>query len=473
MSITQTLTDIFNPLNTYVWYIAFVFLVGLGIYFMIKLKGLPILKIKETSKLALGGAMEESGKTVSSFEAFCIGLGARVGVGNIAGVASAIVLGGPGAVFWMWIFAIIGSASSFMESTLAQIFKEKKSDGQFHSGPAYYVQKGLKSRPLAIVLAILIVITFGIGFVGVQAANSVGALANAFSFENSTYVFATIIAFAAAIIIFGGVKRIASFSAKVVPPMAVLWLLLGAVVIAMNYDHIIDAIAMIFSYAFQWESAAGGLLGAVIMNGLKRGVFSNEAGLGSIANIAGTADTKHPVKQGMIQSFGTLVDTLVVCTFTALVILTAFGSYEAILGTGITKAPLVQEAMSMTIGDVGPILVSLFMVVFAFTSLIGYYTMSESNIRFVSDNRTFVFCVRILVIVVAFLAAIAGADLMELICDTFMAAMGAVNMLCVFLLSKHAFQALKDWKAQKDAGVEEPVFHRDALDDPSGVTEWE
>ncbi|MBR2394398.1 MAG: alanine:cation symporter family protein, partial [Candidatus Methanomethylophilaceae archaeon] len=157
----------------------------------------------------------------------------------------------------------------------------------------------------------------------------------------------------------------------------------------------------------------------------------------------------------------------------ALVILTAFGSYEAILGTGITKAPLVQEAMSMTIGDVGPILVSLFMVVFAFTSLIGYYTMSESNIRFVSDNRTFVFCVRILVIVVAFLAAIAGADLMELICDTFMAAMGAVNMLCVFLLSKHAFQALKDWKAQKDAGVEEPVFHRDALDDPSGVTEWE
>ncbi|MBR2394685.1 MAG: amino acid carrier protein, partial [Candidatus Methanomethylophilaceae archaeon] len=307
MSITQTLTDIFNPLNTYVWYIAFVFLVGLGIYFMIKLKGLPILKIKETSKLALGGAMEESGKTVSSFEAFCIGLGARVGVGNIAGVASAIVLGGPGAVFWMWIFAIIGSASSFMESTLSQIFKEKKSDGQFHSGPAYYVQKGLKSRPLAIVLAILIVITFGIGFVGVQAANSVSALANAFSFENSTYVFATIIAFAAAIIIFGGVKRIASFSAKVVPPMAVLWLLLGAVVIAMNYDHIIDAISMIFTYAFQWESAAGGLLGAVIMNGLKRGVFSNEAGLGSIANIAGTADTKHPVKQGMIQSFGTLV----------------------------------------------------------------------------------------------------------------------------------------------------------------------
>ncbi|MBQ8179744.1 MAG: alanine:cation symporter family protein [Candidatus Methanomethylophilaceae archaeon] len=474
MSISQTLTDIFTPLNTYIWYIAFVFLVGLGLYFFIRLKALPILKIKETSKLSLSGTTEgDSSKTVSSFEAFCIGIGARVGVGNIAGVAGAIIAGGPGAIFWMWIFAIIGSASSFMESTLSQIFKEKKEDGQFHSGPAYYVQKGLKSRPLAIVLAIMIVITFGIGFVGVQSANSVSALANAFQFENSLYVFAAIVAFATALIIFGGVKRIATFSAKVVPAMAVLWLLLGAVVIVMNYDHIIDAITMIFTYAFQWESAAGGLLGAVIMNGLKRGVFSNEAGLGSIANIAGTADVKHPVKQGMIQSFGTLVDTLVVCTFSAMVILTTFGSYEAILATGVSKGHLIQLATEVTLGDIGPILVSLFVFIFAFTSLIGYYTMSESNIRFVSDNRATVFAVRILVIVVAFVSAIAGADLMELICDTFMAAMGAVNMICVFLLSKYAFKAYEDWKEQQAAGVEDPVFHRSILGEDSGATEWE
>ena len=185
-----------NTTNTWVWYVAFVFLVGLGLYFMIRLKGLPILRIHKTSRLALSGTKEgKHSHTVSSFEAFCIGLGARVGVGNIAGVASAIIVGGPGAVFWMWIFAIIGSASSFMESTLSQIFKEKKSDGQYHSGPAYYALKGVGSRPLAVLLAILIIITFGIGFVGVQASNSAAALAGAFEFENNMLIFGAIIAF--------------------------------------------------------------------------------------------------------------------------------------------------------------------------------------------------------------------------------------------------------------------------------------
>ena len=187
--------SIIGTINTYVWYVAFVFLVGLGIYFMIRLKGLPILRIHKTSRLALSGTKEgKHSHTVSSFEAFCIGLGARVGVGNIAGVASAIIVGGPGAVFWMWIFAIIGSASSFMESTLSQLFKEKKSDGQYHSGPAYYALKGVGSRPLAVLLAVLIIITFGIGFVGVQATNSAAALAGAFEFENNMLIFGAIIA---------------------------------------------------------------------------------------------------------------------------------------------------------------------------------------------------------------------------------------------------------------------------------------
>ncbi len=474
MDINQALTDVFTPINTYVWYIAFVFLVGLGLYFTIRLKGLQILKIKETSKLALSGVKEGDTKhTVSSFEAFCIGLGARVGVGNIAGVASAIIAGGPGAVFWMWIFAIIGSASSFMESTLSQLFKEKKSDGHFHGGPAYYVQKGLKNRALAVVLAALIIITFGIGFVGVQASNSASALAEAFVFENNTIVFGALIAIAAAAIIFGGVKRIAKFSAKVVPVMALLWLIFCAIVILCNYQGIVNAFVMIFQYAFGIEQVAGGLLGAVIMSGLKRGVFSNEAGLGSIANIASTADVKHPVKQGMIQSFGTLVDTLIVCSFTAVVIL-SFSDYNTIAGLGYDKAPLVQYIFGESVfSSAGPIIVSLFLLVFAFTSLIGYYTMSESNIRFISDKKSTVFAVRVLIIVVAFLSCIAGTALMELICDTFMAAMGAVNMLCVFLLSKFAFQAYDDWKKQKAAGIEEPEFHRDVLDDPSGITEWE
>ena len=471
--------------NTYVWYVAFVFLVGLGIYFMIRLKGLPILRIHKTSRLALSGTKEgKHSHTVSSFEAFCIGLGARVGVGNIAGVASAIIVGGPGAVFWMWIFAIIGSASSFMESTLSQLFKEKKSDGQYHSGPAYYALKGVGSRPLAVLLALLIIITFGIGFVGVQATNSAAALAGAFEFENNMLIFGAIIAIAAAVIIFGGVKRIAQFSTKVVPVMALLWFVFCIVVIVMNIDGVVHAVEMIFKNAFGIQSVGGGALGAVMMMGLKRGVFSNEAGLGSIANIAGTADVKHPIKQGMIQSFGTIVDTLVVCSFTAFVIL-SFGSYGDITAINPTQADnignaqLVQAIVNSTLGgEIGGIIISFFMLIFAFTSLIGYYTMSESNVRFISDKKGFIFAVRILVIAVAFLSCVISTGQMETICDTFMAAMGAVNMIVVFYLSKFVFRAYKDWREQEDAGVEDPVFHRsvvqDLIDEKNAkITAWE
>ena len=471
--------------NTYVWYVAFVFLVGLGIYFMIRLKGLPILRIHKTSRLALSGTKEgKHSHTVSSFEAFCIGLGARVGVGNIAGVASAIIVGGPGAVFWMWIFAIIGSASSFMESTLSQLFKEKKSDGQYHSGPAYYALKGVGSRPLAVLLALLIIVTFGIGFVGVQATNSAAALAGAFEFENNMLIFGAIIAIAAAVIIFGGVKRIAQFSTKVVPVMALLWFVFCIVVIVMNIDGVVHAVEMIFKNAFGIQSVGGGALGAVMMMGLKRGVFSNEAGLGSIANIAGTADVKHPIKQGMIQSFGTIVDTLIVCSFTAFVIL-SFGSYGDITAINPTQADnignaqLVQAIVNSTLGgEIGGIIISFFMLIFAFTSLIGYYTMSESNVRFISDKKGFIFAVRILVIAVAFLSCVISTGQMETICDTFMAAMGAVNMIVVFYLSKFVFRAYKDWRDQEDAGVEDPVFHRsvvqDLIDEKNAkITEWE
>ena len=471
--------------NTYVWYVAFVFLVGLGIYFMIRLKGLPILRIHKTSRLALSGTKEgKHSHTVSSFEAFCIGLGARVGVGNIAGVASAIIVGGPGAVFWMWIFAIIGSASSFMESTLSQLFKEKKSDGQYHSGPAYYALKGVGSRPLAVLLALLIIVTFGIGFVGVQATNSAAALAGAFEFENNMLIFGAIIAIAAAVIIFGGVKRIAQFSTKVVPVMALLWFVFCIIVIVMNIDGVVHAVEMIFKNAFGIQSVGGGALGAVMMMGLKRGVFSNEAGLGSIANIAGTADVKHPIKQGMIQSFGTIVDTLIVCSFTAFVIL-SFGSYGDITAINPTQADnignaqLVQAIVNSTLGgEIGGIIISFFMLIFAFTSLIGYYTMSESNVRFISDKKGFIFAVRILVIAVAFLSCVISTGQMETICDTFMAAMGAVNMIVVFYLSKFVFRAYKDWREQEDAGIEDPVFHRsvvqDLIDEKNAkITEWE
>ena len=474
MTIIDTFNDALGIVNTYVWYVAFILLIGAGLYFTYKLRGLQILKIRETAKLALSGIGEgDKTEAVSSFEAFCIGVGTRVGVGNIAGVAMAIVAGGPGAVFWMWVFAIIGSASSFVESTLSQLFKEKKEDGQYHGGPAYYIQKGLGTRKVAILMAFLIAMMTGIGFCAAQASSSVEALTSTFVFDNNTLVFGLVITILTGLIIFGGMKRIATFSSKIVPLMAVAWLALGTITIVMNIEGLINAFVMIFSYAFGFEQVAGGLLGAVIMTGLKRGIFSNESGLGTIANIAGTADVKHPVKQGLIQCFGTLVDTLVVCTFTAMVILTAFDDYGAILDTGLSNSPLVEYVLNDTIGHIGSILMSLFLLFFAFTSLLGNYAISETNVRFISDRKMSIMVMRIAVVVTVFIASLIGADASILISDTIMAFAGVVNISCVILLSGLAFQAYSDWRKQKSEGIEDPVFHRDTLDDATGITEWE
>ena len=478
MTIIESLNNVVGTCNSYLWGMAFVFLIGLGILFTFKLKGLQITKINETAKLSVSGVSEgKKNSKVSSFEAFCIGMGARIGVGNIAGVATAILTGGPGAVFWMWIFAIIGSASSFMESTLAQIYKEKKEDGQYYGGPAYYASKGLKSRKLGIFAAILLVITFGIGFVAVQSCNATKALCGAFSFEYNNYVFAAIIAIVAAILIFKGLKSVAKFSSTVVPVMALLWIIFAVIAIALNIDGVVNAVKMIFEYAFTAPSLLGGALGSILITGLKRGVFSNEAGLGSVANIAATADVKHPVKQGMIQSFGVLVDTLIVCTFTALVVL-SYGTFDQIMALGAVTgdgANLVQGVISSTaFGSAANYIIAIFLFVFAFTSLIGYYTMSESNARFIKDKKSVIMAVKILVILVAFIAGtVSTATTVDNVSDTFMALMASVNMILVVLLSRQVFEAYADYRKQKKAGVEEPVFHKSCLSDSTGVTEWE
>lgn len=478
MTILESLNSVVGTCNSYLWGLAFVFLIGLGILFTFKLKGLQITKIKENAKLSLSGVSEgkKTGK-ISSFEAFCIGMGARIGVGNIAGVATAILTGGPGAVFWMWIFAIIGSASSFMESTLAQIYKEKKEDGHYYGGPAYYASKGLGKRKLGIFAAILLVITFGIGFVAVQSCNASKALCGAFVFDNNNYVFAIIIAVIAAILIFRGLKAVAKFSSTIVPVMAVLWIAFAVIAILFNIDGVVNAVKMIFEYAFTVPAGVGGALGTILVTGLKRGVFSNEAGLGSIANIAATANVKHPVKQGMIQSFGVLVDTLVVCTFTALVVL-SYGTFNDIMALSIVTgdgANLVQGIISQTaFGSAANYVIAIFMFVFAFTSLIGYYTMSESNARFIKDDKKVIIAVKILVIIVALIAGtVSTATTVDNVSDTFMALMATVNMIIVVLLSRQVFEAYADYRKQKKAGIEEPVFHKSCLSDPTGVTEWE
>ena len=286
-------------------------------------------------------------------------------------------------------------------------------------------------------------------------------------------MFAIIIAALAALILFKGLKAAAKFSARVVPIMAVLWIVFALVAICFNIGGVVNAIAMIFQYAFTVPSALGGAIGTIIVTGLKRGVFSNEAGLGSVANIAATANVKHPVKQGMIQSFGVLVDTLVVCTITAFVVL-SYGNFAEISALGLKGANLVQAITADSMGNIANYIIALFMFIFAFTSLIGYYTMSESNARFIKDSKKNILLVRILVIIVAFCAAcVTDVTIMDAFSDTFMAAMAAVNMVIVALLSRKVFEAYADYRKQKKAGVEEPEFHKDALSDTTGVTEWE
>ncbi len=471
MSFSDLLNDIFSPLNEYIWYIAFVCLIGLGLYFLVRLKFMQVVHIKENATLAVSGVNDKTdGKKLSSFEAFCLGMGARIGVGNIAGVATAIATGGPGAVFWMWIFALIGAGTSFMESTAAQIYKEKKSDGSYYGGPAYYATKGLKKRWLGVVLAILITVTFGIGFVGVQASNSSAAIVEAFNVDS--HIVGFVIALIAGLVIFSGTKIVGRFSARIVPAMAVFWIIFTIAIIVMNFGNVGNAFAMIFQYAFSAPALIGGGIGTIIMVGLKRGVFSNEAGLGSIANLAGTADTTHPVKQGLIQSFGVIVDTIIVCTFTAIAVL-SFGNWEEIMALGLRGAPLVQEVASQALGTWAPTLIAIFLFVFAFTSMLGYYTMSEANLRFVKDHNTVVFVLRVVVVLVAFASCTISTALMDLISDTFMAAMGAVNVIVVALLAKPVMEAYRDYRKQQKEGIKEPIFHKSALSDSDGVTEWE
>ncbi len=478
MSFVDTIDTIFVDAGGYIWWAALAFLVVLGIYFTIRLEGLQIAKIHETSRLSFSGISEGKAKSkVSSFEAFCIGMGARIGVGNIAGVATAIVTGGPGAVFWMWIFAIIGSATSFMESTLAQVFKEKKEDGQYYGGPAYYATKGLGSKKLGIFVAIMLILTFGIGFVGVQATNATSALTGAFDFAHNDLIFGVIIMAVAGIIIFGGVKRVARFSTKVVPAMALLWILFALVAIALNWKNVGNAFGMIFEYAFGAPALIGGGIGAAINVGMRRGIFSNEAGLGSIANIAASADTPHPAKQGLIQSFGVLVDTLIVCSVTAIVVL-SYGTFDQIYALNPNGgANLVQDVMSSTaIGGLANYIIAIFMLIFAFTSMIGYYTMSESNVRFIKDDKTMINIVRIIVLVTILLSSLVSTKMLDHISDTFNAVMGLVNVIIVGLLSNIAFAVYKDYREQKKAGIEEPEFHRDSLKGmkhAENITEWE
>lgn len=450
------------------------YLIGLlltvGIFFTISSKFVQIRMLPEMFKALVEKpeTLKNGEKGISPFQAFAISAGSRVGTGNIAGVATAIVLGGPGAVFWMWIIAFIGAASAFIEATLAQVYKVHDKDGGFRGGPAYYITKGLNQKWLGITFAVLITVTFAFVFNTVQSNTIAESLRT--QYHISPVITGIILAVITAIIIFGGVRSIATLSSLIVPIMAIVYVGIVLVILLMNFDQIIPMIGTIIKSAFGMEQVAGGAVGTAILQGVKRGLFSNEAGMGSAPNAAATAAVPHPVKQGLLQSLGVFFDTMLVCTATAIMILLYSGlkfGEKAPQGVEVT-----QSALNEHLGSPGGIFLTVAITLFAFSSVVGNYYYGQSNIEFLSKNKAILFIFRCLVVVLVFIGAVVKTETVWSTADLFMGLMAIVNLVSIIGLSNIAFAVMKDYIQQKRAGLK-PVFKPENLEiNLFGIESW-
>ncbi len=455
--------------NNLLWsYVLIFLLIAVGVYFTIYLKFSQFRFFFETFKILGGSKKAVEGKAkagVSSFQAFCISVASHVGTGNLAGVAIAVTVGGPGAIFWMWIIALLGSASSFVENTLAQIYKVKDKNG-YRGGPAYYMEKALGKRNLGIIFSILITISFGLVFNSVQANTIISSLEGAFGL--SKVVGALILISLTALVIFGGVKRIAQVAEVIVPVMAVAYVCVAFFVVFKNITELPNIFRLIFEGAFGIEQVTGGGLGATIMMGIKRGLFSNEAGMGSAPNAAATAEVSHPVKQAIMQVFGVFIDTIVICSSTAFIILVSSIPESA----NLTGIQLTQAALSSQVGAWGNLFIATCIFLFAFSSILGNYYYGESNIEFMNGSKTVLTLFRLSVIGMVFWGSLSSLDIVWNMADLFMGLMAIMNLLVIFKLRKVVLKVLEDFIAQKRAG-KDPVFHAESIEGLLHAECWE
>ena len=470
---------IITEVNDFLWtYILIAVLVGCGLWFTWRTRFVQFRMLKEMIRLLGDSSVKHPGhKHISSFQAFAVSVATRVGTGNLAGVATAIAIGGPGAVFWMWIIALIGSATAFVESTLAQLFKLRHKDS-FIGGPAYYIQKGMHNRWMSALFAILITITFGLSYNSIQSNTICQAMNEAFGWNQ--VLTGIVLVMMSLAIVFGGIQRIAKVSSVIVPVMAIGYFILAFVIVLMNIHLMPHVFKVIISNAFGLEQITGGGLGATMMNGIKRGLFSNEAGEGSAPNVAATASVSHPVKQGLIQALGVFTDTLLVCSCTAFIILIS-GLYTHPELNGIA---LTQSALQSEIGSSGPIFIAIAIFLFAFSSIIGNYYYGEANIRFLfgrkeeNNNRklkSILFIYRLCSggVLVMF-GALASLEIVWNLGDLCMALLTACNLIAILVLGKYAFKLLKDYQQQKKNGIKDPIFHRSQLPEIENELEcWE
>ena len=450
-----------TSINNVLWtYILVIMLLGCAIWFSIRTRFVQFHMLKEMIRLLGESTSRTKGNAnqVSSFQAFAISLASRVGTGNLAGVATAISIGGPGAVFWMWIIALLGASSAFVESTLAQLYKVRGKDS-FIGGPAYYMKKGLKQSWMGIVFAILIIFTFAFSFNTVQSNTICAAFEQAFQVDNT--VMGIILTCLTVLIIFGGIQRIAKVSSIIVPLMALGYIILAFTIVLMNITRLPEVIEIIIANAFGWEQALGGGIGIALMQGIKRGLFSNEAGMGSAPNVAATANVSHPVKQGLIQTLGVFTDTLIICTCTAFIIL-----FSGIYANGETNGiQLTQMALDNEIGSGGTFFVATAILFFAFSSIIGNYFYGEANLRYITGNKKIILLFRILSGSMVMFGALASLDLVWGIADICMGLMAIFNLIAITLLGKYAFRLLEDYRSQKKNGIKDPVFTKDKMKD--------
>lgn len=468
----NTILSIIDSIQTFLWtYVIITMLIGCAVYFTWNLRGMQFRKIREMLQMFLvsnsdeQNAQSNGAKHINSFQAFAVSLSSRVGTGNLAGVASAIAVGGPGAVFWMWIMALLGASTAFMEATLAQLYKRKGADA-FYGGPAYYMQHGLHSRLMGVLFAVFIIFGFGLANQIVQS----NAICDALGTSNNIpplYI-ATILTLFTMVIIFGGIQRISRFASMVVPFMAIGYLLLVAFILITNITAIPHMLILIVRSAFGMEQAAGGMIGIAVMQGVKRGLFSNEAGEGSAPNAAATATTSHPVKQGLMQSLGVFVDTIIICTCTAFVII-----LSGVYANGQDGIILTGTALEHHLGIFGKWFLTTAIFLFAYSTIIANYFYGETNIRFISNKRWAVQAFRIASGIVILLGGYLTLQQAWSIVDLAMALMTGLNLLALLLLSPCAFTLYRDYCSQRKAG-KDPVFHRSSLPESEADIEcWE
>ncbi|WP_077329425.1 alanine/glycine:cation symporter family protein [Virgibacillus siamensis] len=461
------LEKVVGAANEVMWtYVLIAVLIGLGLWFSFKTKFVQFQMFPEMFRVLFDKrTVSASGKKgTSAFQAFAISAASRVGTGNLAGVASAVAVGGPGAVFWMWVIALLGSATAFVESTLAQVYKVPE-ENQYRGGPAYYIEKGLNMRWLGIVFAVTITFTYGLVFNSVQS-NTISLAFNG-EFDIGKNIMAIVLVVLTAIVIFGGLKSIANVSQVIVPVMAILYIILAIFVLVMNIAQIPDMIGYIFSNAFGFREVAGGGFGAAILMGTKRGLFSNEAGMGSAPNAAATAEVSHPAKQGLIQSLGVFFDTILICSATAFIIIAA-GGFEGSEADGIQ---LTQNAFEEHLGGAAAIFIAVAIFFFAYSSILGNYYYGENNIGYIKDSKIGLFIYRLAVLAMVVFGAVATFDLVWALADLTMGIMALINLYAIFRLSKVANRVLKDYRKQRKEG-KDPVFYRDVLDDQTGIEYW-